>query len=183
MHQDHVARVVQLDHEYPVAAKGLPYGARGTINEPPLFVEVPGQSDLDTWSGEDTQRGLRFRVTQIPSRQILFADARNCQGSPAYLGRPSVRGGQPRKTPSARLLQLQSPSHSCLKRYTVPVPVCEILLHRLSALSHVAYAGVLISSFAFLLFYYSIYLARRLLLPDTVEEQKLRLIGRAIHGI
>ena len=68
MHKDHVTRVIKLHGEYPVAAEGLAYDARGTINEPPLFVEVPGQSDLDTWSGEDTQRGLGFRVTQIPSR-------------------------------------------------------------------------------------------------------------------
>ena len=146
MHKDHVTRVIQLHGEYPVAAEGLAYDAGGTINEPPLFVEVPGQSDLDTWSGEDTQRGLRFRVTQIPSGENLFADARNCQGSPAYLGRPSVRAGQPRKTPSARLLQLESLPHSCLERYTVPVPGVEIFLHRLSALSHAAYAGVIISS-------------------------------------
>ena len=66
IHQDHVASAVQLHAKDGVAAQRLPYGARGTVDKSPLFIQVPGQSHLDTWSGNYPKGGLRIGIAQIP---------------------------------------------------------------------------------------------------------------------
>ena len=88
---------MQLHCEYLVAPQGLADGADGTVDESPHPVDVASKADLDTWSRQHSQIGLRHEVAEIPCGQVILADAPEPQGRQADLSRPSVRAGQPSK--------------------------------------------------------------------------------------
>ena len=66
IHEDQVPSAVQLDGKHGVVAQRLAYGARRTVDESPLFIEVAGQSHLDTWSGKYPKGRLRRGIAEIP---------------------------------------------------------------------------------------------------------------------
>ena len=62
IHQHQVASAVQLHDKHSVVAQRLAYGARRTVDEATLFVEVACQTHLDTWTGKYPQGRLRRGV-------------------------------------------------------------------------------------------------------------------------
>ena len=66
IHEHQIPSAVQLHGEDSVAAQRLAYGARRTVDESQLFIEVAGQSHLDTWSGKYPKGRLRRGIAEIP---------------------------------------------------------------------------------------------------------------------
>ena len=59
VYQDQVASTVQLDNKDGVAAQGLTYGAHSAVHKAPNLVDVPRESDDNTWPCKNPQRTLR----------------------------------------------------------------------------------------------------------------------------
>ena len=66
---------------------------------------------------------------------LLFLDTGKSQGSPAYLGRPLVRAGEPNENVPSALLERVATQDGLLQR-SVPVPALKVLLQHLISLDH-----------------------------------------------